>query len=87
MSIYVDVSPDPEEEDWVTVDPNGRLGDEDVEDMIGKASLRKGRLTEDQVDAINDAIEDWASRDPMGDDDYEARVLAAEIAAIVEGGS
>ncbi len=39
MSIYVDVSTDPEEEDWVMVDRNGRLSDEDIEDMVGKLSL------------------------------------------------
>ncbi len=87
MSIYVDVSTDPEEEDWLIVDRNGRLSDEDIEDMVGKARLRKGQLTEDQVDAINDAIEDWAEIDPMGDDDYEAHCLEEKIAAIVEGGS
>ncbi len=87
MSIDIDIAIDHEDEDWITIDGNNRLGVEDLEDMIGKAMLRKGRLTEDQVETINQAIEAWAERDPMGDDDYESRVLAAEIAAIVEGGS
>lgn len=61
------------------LDPNSRLA------APGAAELLYGHeITEDQIDAINEAIEAWAQRDPMGYSEHESRRLERRIAEILE---
>ena len=61
-----------------TLDPNRRLAHGDIETLLGDIDL-----TEEQIDAINEAIETWAEADPDGYSDYERRQLESDIRRVL----
>ena len=61
-----------------TIDPNARMAAGDIENLVGDADP-----TEQQIDDINAAIEDWAESDPDGYSESAARRLASDIREIL----
>ena len=64
--------------EYGTIDPNGYLASGQAEEYVSGADLDAAK-----VEAINEAITDWAKRDPEGYSDAEARRLDEEIAGIL----